>query len=247
VSRLSLGAVAALAFLLFLLIQAPARLLTRLLPTDQIIMQGLEGSLWDGSASRTLLATSAGYLHLGKVSWTLRPFSLLLFSPSLDIRSEWGDQTMAGRVTVRGSHRIGLRDFEANAPADLVRQFAPVELAGTLSARIQQLLLEDRVPVAAQGSLVWQNAGWRAPQGLMSLGAYAVDFSQSEGEPLVGEIITITGPVQAQGSVRLTTDSYELDLSVGGDAPLDPQLQQALSLLAQPENGSYRLLLEGAL
>ncbi len=246
-SRISLGIAAGLLFLLFLVINAPARLLNYVLPQDQFIIQGLEGTLWQGVASRTMVATERGYVHLGRLNWTLRPLSLLLFAPSLDIRSEWGAQTLSGRVTLRGSRSLGLRDFEALGSADLLRQLLPVALTGTISAQVERLLLVDGLPTTARGRLVWQNAGWVSPQGPLELGAYALEFEQAAGEPLLGDVITIDGPVEAEGSIRLTEVDYALDLTVHGEAPLDPQLQQALSLVAQADNNAYRIQVQGAM
>lgn len=246
-SRVSLGIGAAVLFVFFLVVNAPARLLNYLLPEDQFIVQGLEGTLWQGAASRAMVATAPGYVHLGRLNWTLRPLSLLLFAPSLDIRSEWGAQTLSGRVTLRGGRSFGLRDFEAMGSADLLRQFAPVALTGTITAQLERFVLVDGLPTTASGRLVWQNAGWLSPQGPLPLGAYALEFEQAVGESLVGEVITIAGPVEAEGSIRLSEVDYALDLTVAGETPLEPQLQQALALVAQAVNNSYRIQLQGPL
>lgn len=244
-SRTAAGLVLALCFLVGLVTTAPARLLTLLLPADQAVLQGFEGTLWRGSASRCLLRTEAGYLHLGALEWSLDPLSLALFAPRLRLHSTWGAQTLAGELVVRGSQDLDLQAFEARLSADLVRQFAPMALAGTLSVQLQSLLLRDGLPYSGAGRLVWQNAGWQSPQGPLPLGSYALDFQQPPGEQLVGEVLTLSGPVRAQGTLRLQGREYALDILVSSQGSPNPQLEQALSLIATPGPEGHRVKLDG--
>lgn len=239
------GLLLVLVFMTALVYQAPARLLSLLLPSDQVILEGFAGTVWEGSASRCLVSNGAGYLHLGRVQWTLQPLSLLLFAPRLTLDSDWGGQTLAGDLVLRGGDSVDLDAFEAVVAADLIRQFLPVNLAGTLSFQVEQLLLRDGMPHSGAGRLVWQRGAWQSPQGLHNLGSYALDFSQQPGQPLLAEILTLSGPVQANGTVRLEGRSYQVDVLVAGEAGLDPQLEQALSLVATPGPEGFRVELEG--
>lgn len=246
-SRLTAIAAAILLFVVFLVTRAPARLLTHFVSPDQLVLQGLEGTIWEGVANRALLVTDAGYLHLGRVTWDLHPFSLLLFSPRLDIDAEWGAQRLSGAVKLRGEGNLGLEDFEAKVSAELLQQVLPAELSGQLSLQVEELLLADWLPVRASGRLVWQNAMWKPVQGPMPLGSYAVDFSQEAGDSLVGEVVTIQGPVLAEGNVTVTGADYAIDVTVSGERPLDAELRQALELFARPVNGTYRVQLQDQL
>ncbi len=234
--------------LLFLLASAPARLLGLVLPGEQVSLQGLSGTLWRGGAARAVAATPAGYLQLGAVSWRLHPWSLLLFRPTLDLRSAWGAQEAAGRLTLRGERDLDLKNFDAALSAELLRQVLPVELGGTLSVQVARLALRDGLPVSGQGRLVWQDAVWKAPRGRQPLGSYGLDFEQARGEPLRGTVVTIDGPVRAEGSVGLDSAGYRVDLTIRSEGGLGEELSQALALLAQPlPAGGFRLQLEGAL
>jgi hypothetical protein len=242
-AALGFGLLVLLSVTLFL--SAPARLLGRLLPADQIIMQGFNGTLWRGGASRCLLRTGSGYLHLGAVRWSLSPVSLLLAAPRLSLDSTWGDQVIAGELVVRGAQDIDLEEFEARVAADLLRQFAPVALTGTLSVQIERMQLRNGLPLQGSGRLVWQDGGWQAPRGLLPLGSYALDFQQAQGEMLEGRVLTLSGPVEASGTVRLQGRDYAVDILVSGRGLADDQLQQALALIAAPQGGDYRIELSG--
>lgn len=241
------AALAAIVFVLLLLVLAPARLLGFMLPADQVALSGYSGTVWRGTASRAMLATPGGWLHLGRVQWRLRPWSLLLLSPRLAIDASWGNQLARGDVILRGSDAVGLRNFELRIDAALVQQLAPVALDGSLRADIERLELAGGEPLETRGRAVWQGAAWLAPAGRKLLGDYALELQQPEAEPLVGTVLTLAGPVTASGSIALEGRRYRIDLDIGSEGAMDPGLQQALSLVAQPVSTGYKLQLDGAL
>jgi hypothetical protein len=218
-----------------------------LLPADRIITQGFDGTLWQGSASRALVHVGPGYLQLGSVEWKLSPLSLLTFRPRLDLRSQWGRQRLSGELVLRGSADIFLHDVSGNLSAELVKHYLPVALEGDLSLQFATLHLREGLPYHTDGRLVWQDAAWLSPGGMRPLGSYALQLQQASGDRLVGEVITLAGPVNATGSVELSGVDYVVDILLGSEGSLDNQLRQALSLIAAPEGERYRVNLQGQL
>lgn len=246
-SRVALGLVLALLLVTSLVLSAPARLMALLLPSGQVFMQGFSGTVWRGSAGRCLVRTEAGLLHLGAVTWRLSPLSLLTLSPRLELDSRWGRQRVGGEVVLRGDRDFDLHGFEATVSADLVRQFAPVTLGGSLNASFGRLLLRGGLPVAGAGRLVWQDGSWLSPTGQLSLGSYAVEVAEAGEGVLRGEVLTLSGPVAASGEIELSGPAYSVDITVGGGRALDPRIEQALALVATPGENGFRLQLEGEL
>lgn len=244
-SRTIRASALALLLLVCLLATAPARLLGLLLPSEMVIMQGFSGTLWRGEASRCMVQTPAGLLHLGVVKWRLSPWSVILFSPHLSLDSDWGSQTLITDLVLHGGQDVDLTALEATIPADLLRQFVPVELTGVLQLQAEILALRGGVPVEGKGRLVWLNGGWDSPSGPVPLGSYALDFSQPPDAALVGQVLTLAGEVTAQGSVELEDRSYGVDITVQSEAGLDVRLQQALSLVARPVENGFRINLNG--
>lgn len=232
-------------FLVTLLANAPARLLAHVLPGEQVILQGLDGTVWNGSASRCMIELPVGFLHLGSVRWSLDPWSLLTLAPRLELQSNWGRQTAAGSLRLRGSQDLLVEDFEGRVGADLLRRFAPLAVGGSFEVQLAVLELREGLPHRAKGRLVWQQASWLSPRGPVPLGSYALDVEQPAGEALVGEVVTLQGPLEARGGVRLEGRRYALDVFAGGDAALNDDLNNALALLAAPEPDGYRIALEG--
>lgn len=244
--RVLIGAVAFLVLFLILVVTAPARVIVPFLPGDRILLQGVSGSLWQGISNRALVAVQGGYLHLGRLRWSLSPLSLLSLGPRLGLDSEWGGQRIRGELVYRSAASLELSDIDAVMPAALVRQFIPLELSGSFAILLPYLAIDDGVPIAGAGRIVWQNAGWVSPQGKRSLGTYAVDFEQPEGNALEGEVVTLSGELQAHGSVTLEGRNYAIDIVLAGQGLDDPQLQQALQLVAIPEGDQFRVKMQGS-
>jgi len=247
VSKSRLVWVAVLALLLFvnLVLSAPARLLRLALPGEQLLMHSLAGTVWHGSANSVLLRLPQGYLQLGTVQWSLRPLSLLLLAPHLTVRTEWGNQTLAGELVLRGQRDLDVFNLEGQLAADLLGRFAPVAVDGMFILQLEKLQLHDGLPYSTAGRLVWQDGGWQSPQGLVPLGSYAMDVKQAPGEALQGQVITLAGPLQASGTVQLQSRRYAVDILLGSEGGLDAQLQQMLSLIAVAEDAGYRIGVQG--
>jgi hypothetical protein len=245
--RLLLGCVALCLLLLFLLASAPAHLVVRALVGTPVVADGLGGTLWQGRASRVRVATDAGVLHLGAVTWSLRPLSLLALAPTLRFSARWGTQQVAGEATWRGANEVLLNGVEARFDASLLRHLAPVALTGTLGTQIDTLHLRDTVPLEAVARFTWQQAGWDSPQGLLPLGSYAADVRGAAPAPLTGTIVTLAGPLRAEGELQLQQRDYSIAIMLTHDGAWDPLLQEALALLARPVAEGYDLRLSGSL
>lgn len=247
VSRKLLGSCLIALFLMVLIVLAPARLVVSMLPENTLAMQGVTGSLWRGEASVAVLNTGSGYLHLGELKWRLKPLSLLLFTPQLEVASHWGAQRITGSLGLKGKGHIELQDIDALLDAQLLRHYAPLELFGSVSLQVSHLEIQDGFPREGSGRVVWQNGGWISTRGQRSLGSYAIDFSQQRNEPLLGELITLQGGLQAAGDLQLRDRSYAIDVFLDGPAIGDPQLRQALQLVASPQGEGFRVKLSGDL
>jgi len=210
-------------------------------------MQGYSGTLWRGSVSRCLLATGSGHIQLGRVRWSLSPWSLLGLSPALTIESSWGRQRVNTELRITGPDKLELSNLDVMVSVQLLRQFLPLAVSGDFSIQAEELNLEGGLPSSARGRILWHNAAWESAQGTMPLGSYAIDFQQPGGGALEGKVVTLAGPVSANGSARLLGKDYSLDILISSDRGLDEQLEQALSLIAQPVSDGRRIKFAGQL
>ncbi len=236
-----------LLFVAVLVATAPARLLYRLVPGDALLLRGLSGTVWKGSASGALLRVPRGFLQLGEVQWSLRPLSLLMLAPHLSLRSEWGSQALSGEFIVRGARDLDVQNLDASLPATLLGHFAPVAVDGMFNAQVTELTLRDGLPQSARGRLTWQGATWRSPQGAVPLGTFALDAEQAPGAALSGTVLTLAGPLQAEGTVELREQHYTVDILLSSEQPLAPPLRNMLAMIAVPEGKGFRVALQGDL
>lgn len=244
-SRAAQGLALSILLLLCLIAAAPARLLLYALPGNEIIMQGFSGTLWRGQANRVLVATGPGYIQLGRVRWLLSPLSLLTLSPSGRVDSEWGKQKIGADIQITGAQSLEFEQLDALFSMRLLRAFLPLSVGGDIAVQFEHLKLEKGRPTEVAGNLVWQDAQWESARGVVPLGTYALELEQAPGAALNGEVITVTGAVEASGKVALAGEDYWIDISVKVAPDLNEQLREALSLIAQPVTGGYRIKFDG--
>lgn len=246
-SKLIPGSLLGLGLLLILLATAPARLLLAIVPAEQIILQGVSGTLWEGKASRVLVASGAGWLHLGVSRWSFSPLSLLTLAPRVEINSHWGRQTLKAELTLHSSHHIELRQLELLLDAAILQQYLPVSLVGDIAMQFEEITVREQYLESAVGRIAWREGGWLSPQGRRQLGSYALDVQPAASGGVVGEVISLAGDLQANGPVALNQSNYSIDVLLSGPGLDDPLLRQALQLVAIPEGDTYRVKLQGSL
>ena len=246
-SRVAAGVGLVVLLIIILVATAPARLLGAFIPPGKVVLQGYSGTVWRGSANRALVAAGAGYIHLGQIKWSLSPWSLLGLAPQLAVESAWGKQKLNANIRVDSAQNVELSNLDALFSVQLLRQFLPLAIEGDMSVQFEELHIKGGVPTRAVGRMVWQGAAWKAAQGSTPLGTYAINMLTDTAGTLHGEVITIAGEVDANGSVKLQGNDYSIDILVSSQSGLNEQLKQALSLIAQARPEGYRVAFDGKL
>ncbi|WOJ98419.1 type II secretion system protein N [Congregibacter brevis] len=226
-------------------LRMPARLLPFFLNEEQVQLSGISGAIGEGTAVRARVQTPGGYLHLGKLTWTLDPLSVLTLSPKVNLRSAWGDQRGTLDLRIDGD-ALAIQNLDVSVDAALLKRLLPIELSGRLELVFDELLVTRRDVMAADGRVVWQDAAWQSPQGVRVLGSYVATIDSPAPRQVVADIVTLSGPVVAAGEVDLDEQRFNIDLFIESSTrALDADLAQALSLIASPEENGYRLRLDG--
>ena len=79
----------------------------------------------------------------------------------------------------------------------------------------------------------------------MPFGSYALDLQPAPEDAVRGQVITLSGPLQASGGVELKGRQYDVDILLGSETALNVQFQNMLSLIAVPEDERYRISMNG--
>lgn len=243
------------AFLVFLVVSAPAAILTKSIEHyTPAYFQNVTGTLWNGRAGGLQISG----INAGPVTWKIHPASLL--RGVLSITLQLGRQTpatqlrgnadieasLSGVVTVKQAH------LGTDATWAFARAAIPIAATGQLALDIDRLVVDPQKPLPKiQADVQWLNAGVSYPS-VYDLGAYRLQLAhQPEDEPqtIVGTIHDIDSPLKINGTVQLDTGyNYTLNVNVNTTPAAPADLQRVLPLLGnQKPDGSVDIWRRGNL
>lgn len=228
------------AYLLFMLVHLPARVLAGTLTRNGVITGELTGTVWDGQAQQL----QAGVLHLGKVAWQWRVLPLFTGKLAADIQVTQDNGHAEARVAWSLGGTLTVTQLNASMPLQsLVGSGGlPGGWVGKAQARFNDLSFKNNWPVAAHGELdVLDLTGpARAPN---NLGSYHLSFpannnqQNSNEQALVGALTDHPdAALGVTGTLKLAANrSYLLDTLVmaRGNAPAD--IVQGMQMLGAPD------------
>ena len=238
-----------LAFLAFLLLLAPATLVTdrvaEHLPGFSV--QNVSGSVTDGIAQGLHWRGN----RIEQLSWDWQPLALLSGWLEAGLRSNDPDMQAVGKVAIAFDRSLRLRD--ANGRMSLSRLAAlaghksPAQ--GILEFSLRDLYLDANArPQSAYGAVHVLNLRVDLRQPL-NLGDFTLQLTPVEPAGIQGVIEDHDGPLALQGTVKLFPDGrYQVDGQAAVRDPANQALRQALSLLGPPDaNGRWPLNFSGVL
>lgn len=230
------------AFLVFLLVTAPARLVVPFLPATLRVVD-LEGTVWSASARGVRIHQ----LDLGQVEWRLHPLPLA-----------WA--TLSARVSVNGRQLQGegelqyrrgllrLADTTLSMDVDLlnpvVEDLAIAVGGSALRLGLPLLVVTPGGPIAAQGVCLWKDAMLSAPAPI-ELGEVKGTLRQ-QGETATLDISNRKAPVRLSGELSFGPDwvyAARIELTPSPQAP--EELRDRLKLLGKADRRG-RVVLEDA-
>ena len=247
-SWLALGAGAYIAFTLAAL---PAGAVLRWVAPPGVVFQGVEGTLWSGSAA----SGSAGGFTVQNVRWRVRPWSLFLGRVAANIEASLPDGFVSSDVVVTPS-RISFSGLRGGTSLPSLVEVLPVRgIRGQANVAFDSLELEGGWPSSAVGEL--KLAGLETTplisngtNELLALGDYTVTFVPAEERRLEARFVDNGGPLEVTGSVALDAErAYTLDALVKARPGAAQALVQGLEFMtADPDaEGRRRLTLTGSL
>jgi len=231
---------------LFLLFQAPASLLARLLPaasSEHLRLDGAQGTLWHGMAGHVQFKIAPDRnIDLGRLTWDVRWGALLRgeIAYALDIAS--GPARATGVVGL-GFGAWRLERVEADFPAELMTPLAPllqmVRPSGTVRIHSDSFTLASN-RAAGEAQLTWLGAG-----SVLSrenpLGDYRLQV-HGTGAGTQLQCDTLSGALQIKGRGTWDRTGFQFQGSAQAQPAKREALVDLLRLIGQDEgNGVYRL------
>jgi len=237
---------AALVFLLTLLVRLPASVLLTHLP-GSVRCTDVSGTLWRGSCGELAF----GPQSVSDVRWTLHPVALLRARIALDLAS--ADPAATGQTYLewQPGGELLVEHLAATLAPQIVRGLLPAGWSASMHVAIARARARAGHAIALDGRLQLQQL--RAPR--TALGSYELAFTPSAGAdtpagaPMQGTLRDLDGPLALRGVIRLTSEgSYDLSGTVSAHEDASPALQQQLELLGPADaDGAHAFSFAGTL
>lgn len=243
-ARIRLVLLGVLTLVIGLTIFFPARVAYHWFAPPTLKLGGIEGTVWSGSAREGM----ANGVYLRDLHWRNRPWQLLSGKLGYAIAANPVSGFVEGNVAISITGSVVVTDFVGSLSLESLQQAIGVPgLRGNLSVRIEQLRLENGLPVVAIGTI--EVADLVAPfVHRASIGGYKADFlAQDTG--IVASIEDTDGVVDLAGSLVLSNDrSYSFVALIAAKAATPADIRQQLHFLGSAnDRGQYELRLEGEL
>lgn len=244
-SKVRVFTVMGVLLLLLLIQQFPSRVLASLLPQN-LQLEGVAGTLWQGTAARAAVIVDGKRFVLGRLSWRLEPLSMLRLSPAVHVTSVWGSQRFDGRVSLGLGGTASLEDVSLQLDVRFLRNLLPLYVGGQVQVTVPEAQIDNRQLTDIEARIVWRDAVWAARQGDVALGNYALDVSGSDGA-VTGSVITLSGPLVVSGDLALEGRDWQVDLEISGPAVANEGLRPSLMLFGIPSDKGFNVVLDGQL
>jgi general secretion pathway protein N len=218
------------AYIAFTLAALPAGAVLRWVAPPGVTFQGVEGTLWSGSAA----SGAAGGFTVQNVRWRVRPWSLFLGRVAGSVEASLPDGFVSSDVVVTPS-RISLSELRGGTSLPSLVGVLPVRgIRGQANVAFDSLELEGGWPSSAVGEL---------------------KLAGLETTPLISNgtnelFVDNGGPLEVTGSVALDAErAYTLDALIKARPGAAEALVQGLEIMtADPDaEGRRRLTLTGSL
>jgi len=195
-------AIFAIAFIISLIVTAPATLLARMVEggsNGRLLLANTSGTLWQGSATPAIRQHSGNLLVLEKLRWDVAVMPL--FTGKVTILLRWDNvvQEQAMAVTIAFGQiefRNALLPLPAGVLGELSPMLQPVQLSG------QMFIKSDQFSFSGQGIngiavADWLNAG-SVLSAMNPLGSYRINLAGS-GQQLDVSLMTFSGALLLEG------------------------------------------------
>jgi general secretion pathway protein N len=233
---------AAIVFLITLLVRLPARALLALLPAD-VTCAGPSGTVWLGSCEELRV----GAMPVAGLSWALHPAAMLRLRLAADLSSQ--DPAAHGQAQL---------EFAPNGDLAISALAASVAVpgrsglaAGIGTASLQLSIDSARIQaghlVALVGTIDLLQLHLGNPPA--ELGDFELKFAPSKSATMAGQLRDLNGPLSVSGILQLSpAGAYQLEGSVAPKPGASEDVTRTLQILGPADaEGRRTISLAGSL
>ncbi len=243
--------IALLSYLLFTLATIPAAPVFELAKKQArlpVTLYGIEGSLWNGTASSAIIPAQP---PIEDLRWSLSPAALLLARLSAEVEGKFKQQPFIGHISLHANGELHASDVRSQLPATQVQALMALplgELAGDFNLNIESLTWDGQGLPVTRAKVIWLNAAYTLAE-TVALGQVEISLSPAQDNDLKAIIKNKDGMISISGEAVVSSNKrFQVDLSFTPNNNTSDNIKQSLAMFARRQpNGSYRLKQTGNL
>jgi len=226
---------AALIFVVTLLVRLPASLLLSHLPAD-IVCDDPSGTVWHGSCDQV----HDDGISVAGVSWTLHPLSLLKLTLSADLSSVDANAGGSASVTLDRTGDATITALHATMPLTAASNTLPAGSSATLVLSLPLARIHDQHLVAVEGTIDLNQL--HVANASSELGSFQMQFLPPDDNGLMkGQLHDLSGSLAVNGLMTLQpTGAYEINGSVATRPGAPQELEKTLQALGPADSQGQR-------
>lgn len=223
-------------FLGVLIVTFPARVAYNWFAPADMQFNGISGSVWNGTAVEGLAAGA----YIQDISWRLKPASIFSGKLAFATSSRPASGTLNSDIAVSFDGSLTLSNVSGSVPLDLVHPaFQQNGISGDVSLNFETLLIQNGVPVEAEGSVTVANF-FSPVLSAVSVGDFKAEFRTGNGN-ITGSVDDLSGVLDVSATITILPDrSYQLIGEVAARPGAPPSITQQLQYLGSPDERGFR-------
>lgn len=232
--NLLLAGAGVILYLIFLVALFPASLAWKLAPQplkQQMQLSGLQGSIWNGSASSLVMNRN----DLGRLNWNLDFLPLFLGSAKGNFVIDREPEQLTGDFSVSGPGAFELTNIEARIQGESLEQLTtPFLLHGSITASFDSIRYQRGEEILLDGIVNLRNTQVEGLQDIQ-LGNVRAEV-QPDGAGSLATFKNQDSPLDIQGQVSLGINGqFDLTLGILNQDSNRKDLDNMLALLGKPD------------
>lgn len=233
-SSLKLGGFGLVLYLVFLVILFPASLGWKLAPDSikrQVQITGIQGRIWNGSAQGLIVNRN----DLGKLSWTLSPWTLLTGSAAGSFIIDREPEELTGDYRVSGPGKFTLSNVDLRMLGESLEQLTrPFILHGSITASFDSIRYSSGETLHLDGTV---NLNYTQVEGLQDIQLGDIEaMVQPEGNGSIASFTNKASPLNIQGKVEMNPNGQmNLTLGLMNQDRTRKDLDNILAVIGKPD------------
>jgi general secretion pathway protein N len=208
-------------------------------------LTSVKGTLWRGEAGSVQVDMGPSTLPLGKLEWTLNPWSLITLSPCLNFETELPGQRLKGEYCAAIGGTSEINGLNIDAPVSAIQGLLPMDASGSVSLSVRHARFDNTANIEAfDGKFSTQNARVNVEGSWYTLGAIAAQVEADGEGGLAAKIFDLQSPyvLDLAGQWRSPKAPWKFSGTVAPQASAPAIVKEVLMALGEEvEDGVYKV------